>query len=151
MRIQTLLNEDFAPDAPASALSFNDLNTLQVRTLQRIASGEVDVDTADEKEYDIMADLAELGLLDDEYALSERGAKAVAIAKRLGGSAEVVAARRKQGKLDAFDASGEQYDPDADDDLPLQGSQGIGGDEFGEDEYAFPGEDDALAPRRPGL
>lgn len=94
MKIQTILNEDVAP-ATAPSISFNDLNTLQVRTLTRIANGEVDVDSADEKEYDIMSDLVELGLLDAEYQLAQRGMNAVALAKKLGGSAEVLAARQR--------------------------------------------------------
>ena len=101
MKIQTLLNEEFAANTPAQKLRFSDLNTLQVRTLLRIANGEVDVDSASEKEYDIITDLHDLGLLDDEYALAPRGLKAVEVANQLGGSAELVAARDKQGKLDS--------------------------------------------------
>lgn len=103
MKIQTILNEDFAPAAKPRGILFSDLNTLQVRTLQRLANGEVDVDNASDNEYDIMSDLAELGLLDQDYALTQLGSKAVAIAKKLGGSAELLAARKRQEKLGAID------------------------------------------------
>lgn len=94
MHIQEILNEEVA-QVTAPTVTFNDLNTLQVRTLLRIANGEVDVDSASEKEYDIMTDLVDLGLLDQEYQLSQRGSNAVLIAKKLGGSAEVQAARQR--------------------------------------------------------
>ncbi len=134
MHIQTLLNEEFAPAAPAVSVRYDDLSTQQVRTLQRIADGVIDVDSADEKEYDIIADLHELGLLDDEYALTKRGLAAVQIAKKLGGSAEVLQAQRRQAKLD--------NGPAANDDIELDVDAGVvDGDELppveDEDEYEF--------------
>lgn len=104
MHIQDILNEDFKSNSSVPSIRFNDLNTLQVRTLLRLADGEVDIESASDSEYDVMADLADMGLLDDEYNLNERGQKAVAIAKKLGGSAEVADARARQRKYDSMDA-----------------------------------------------
>lgn len=50
-----------------------DLNTLQLRTLKRIAGGAVTVDTASDREFEVMDDLHAMGVLDDEYELSEIG------------------------------------------------------------------------------
>ncbi|QDJ96460.1 hypothetical protein Xoosp13_274 [Xanthomonas phage Xoo-sp13] len=117
MKIQSILNEDFAPTTPPTAtddtgaapqtpvedggdsLRFNDLSAAQVGTLKRIASGAIDVDSASDSDYDTMVELADLGLLDQEYNVNERGQKVIAIAKRLGGSSDILAARAKQDKL----------------------------------------------------
>jgi len=130
MKIQTILSENFNAMAQAQGIKFSDLNTLQVRTLQRIANGEVDVETAEEREYDIMADLAEMGLLDQEYAMTERGMKAVAIAKKLGGSSELLAAKRRGEKMGAPNADNPELPPvEGEDDVA-----GMGGEE---DEFSF--------------
>jgi hypothetical protein len=138
MNIQNILSEDFQAQVaatPAPKIKFSDLDTLQVRVLQKIADGSLDVDTAKDSEYDIMADLAELGLLDQEYQLTKAGQKAVAIAQKLGGSAELLAARKKQQSMDTFDRDGvpaldvEVGDTVDDDALP--------GDEEVEDEDEF--------------
>lgn len=50
-----------------------DLNSLQLRTLNRIANGAVTVDTASDREFEVMEDLHALGLLNDEYELSDAG------------------------------------------------------------------------------
>lgn len=47
-------------------ISPNELDTLQLRTYNRIKGGEVDLDTADEKELDIIFDLIDLGVLDQD-------------------------------------------------------------------------------------
>ena len=137
MKIQNILAEEFG-GAPAVAaatpsIKFNDLNTLQVRTLQRIADGQVDVDSANENEYDIMTDLAELGLLDQEYQLTKRGQNAVNIAKQLGGSAELVNARKKQQAMSNFDRTGA-----APDDVEVETEfSDIDGEPEEEDEFRF--------------
>jgi hypothetical protein len=138
MNIQNILSEDFQAQVaatPAPKIKFSDLDTLQVRVLQKIADGSLDVDTAKDSEYDIMADLAELGLLDQDYQLTKAAQKAVAIAQKLGGSAELLAARKKQQSMDTFDRDGvpaldvEVGDTVDDDALP--------GDEEVEDEDEF--------------
>lgn len=137
MKIQNILAEDFggAPAAPATpSIKFKDLNTLQVRTLQRMADGQVDVDSANENEYDIMADLVELGLLDQEYQLTKAGQNAVAIAKKIGGSAELLDARKKQQAMSNFDRTGA-----APDDVEVDGVEfdDADGEPEEEDEFKF--------------
>lgn len=54
-------------------VTLSDLNSLQMRTLQRIASGAVTVDTASDREFEVMEDLHALGVLDDNYEISDVG------------------------------------------------------------------------------
>ena len=106
MRIQNLLSENYTPAAPEPIkLTFRDLNSLQVGLLLKIANGEVDVDSANEKQFDIMSDMVEMGLLTRDYDLSPSGAKAVEIAQKTGGSAELADVRRRQDALRQNDAT----------------------------------------------
>lgn len=136
MKIQNILSEDFQAQVatPAPKIKFSDLNTLQVRVLQKLADGSLDVDTASDSEYDIMADLAELGLLDNEYQLTKAGQKAVAIAQKLGGSAELLAAKKKQQAMNNFDRDGattvDVETNDTDEVDPLTGDEVEDEDEF---------------------
>ncbi len=107
MQIQQLISEDFSPEAAPAArpqLRLRDLNTLQRRTLQRLANGQVDVDSASDAEFEIINDLYQLGLLDQAYQLTKAGAKAVEIIKKLNAQ-EIEAARGRQSARDQFDAS----------------------------------------------
>ena len=131
MKIQTLLNEDATMVAsPATSLKYSDLNTLQIRTLQRIADGLVDVDSANDKEYDIIADLHDLGLLDDDYALTQRGQNAVAISKKLGGSSELMDAKRRQERMG-------QEAGDVVDDVEVEVGDEVPPEEEGDEEFNF--------------
>lgn len=138
MKIQNILSEDFQAQVaatPAPKIKFSDLNSLQVGILQRMADGSVTIDNATDKQYDIMADLAELGLLDQEYQLTKAGQKAVAIAQKLGGSAELLAARKKQQSMDTFDRDGvPALDVEVDDTVD---DDALPGDEEVEDEDEF--------------
>lgn len=138
MNIQNILSEDFQAQVaatPAPKIKFSDLDTLQVRVLQKIADGSLDVDTAKDSEYDIMADLAELGLLDQDYQLTKAGQKAVAIAQKLGGSAELLAARKKQQSMNNFDRDGvPALDVEVDDTVD---DDALPGDDEVEDEDEF--------------
>lgn len=139
MKIQNILSEDFQAQVaatPAPKIKFSDLDTLQVRVLQKLADGSIDVDTAKDSEYDIMADLAELGLLDQDYQLTKAGQKAVAIAQKLGGSAELLAAKKKQQSMNDFDrGSAPALDIDAEDDIVP--ADGLPADDEIEDEDEF--------------
>lgn len=152
MKIQTILNEDFSQDMDAGSvgdtqppatsvpkLRFNDLSTVQVGTLQRIANGSIDVDSASESDYDTMTELADLGLLDQEYQLNDRGAKVVAIAKKMGGSSELLAARAKQAKLGQSAAPQAPAATDDDAGADLGGDDlGLSDDDDGaQDDYDF--------------
>lgn len=62
-------NFDFGDDAEvkgfsAPKISVSDLNTLQLRTLNRLKNGVVDLDSASDKELEIIMDLIDLGLVD---------------------------------------------------------------------------------------
>lgn len=144
MRIQVLLNEEAFP---TTSISFGDLNTLQVRTLLRLADGSVDIDTASEKEYDIMSDLYDLGLLDQEYNLSERGQKAVAIAQKRGGSAEVQDAKRRQERLANFDRNNGSVGSNEVDDIEIQDGKALLSPDEGDDFEFELDDDDTLPPR----
>jgi hypothetical protein len=139
MNIQNILSEDFqaqVASTPAPKIKFSDLDTLQVRVLQKLADGSLDVDTAKDSEYNIMADLAELGLLDQEYQLTKAGQKAVAIAQKLGGSAELLAARKKQQSMNNFGRDGAPpVDVDAEDDIAA--ADGLPADDEVDDEDEF--------------
>lgn len=82
MKILNILNENFeldvdddfvpTPKQPIN-ISLSDLNSMQLRTLQRLNNGEVDIDSANDKEAEIIVDLHDLGLLDDNYEISDAG------------------------------------------------------------------------------
>lgn len=117
MKIQNILEDvnpmavggEQAPTLQQSVkIRYSDLSTPEVRSLLRIADGLVDIETASEKEFDILTDLQEKGLLDSEFALTPVGINAVKKAKEFGGSAEVVRAKRRQAKLDSGKA--DQFD-----------------------------------------
>lgn len=143
MQIQNLIAEDFSPEAaaPKPQLRLRDLNSLQRRTLQRLADGVVDVDSASEAEFEIISDLYQLGLLDDEYQVTKAGAKAVEIIKRLH-TQEIDAARGRQDARDRFDASKGASVTDVD--VPDVGGDTVVPDE--DDEFDF-SVDTAARPR----
>jgi hypothetical protein len=98
MRIEQVLNESLNDPldqlaserepveytAPSIDVSLEDLTSLQVRTLNRISNGLVTVDTASDKEFEIMQELEGLGLLDSEYEISELGTNVLSGAKDAG-------------------------------------------------------------------
>lgn len=60
MKIRNLLEATFEK----TRISPNQLNTLQLRTYNRIRHNEVDIDSADDRELEIILDLIDLGVLD---------------------------------------------------------------------------------------
>lgn len=95
MQIQNILSEDFTPEvAPRPQLRLRDLSPAQRRTLVRVADGVVDVDSANEAEFEVISDLYSLGLLDDEYQATKMGIKAVDVIKQLNAQ-EIEAARNR--------------------------------------------------------
>lgn len=84
MRIlDVLISENFNFDDndvtgfTAPKMSVSDLNSLQLRTLDRVKTGQVDIETASDKELDIIMDLIELGLIDDDGNITDAGNEAV--------------------------------------------------------------------------
>lgn len=74
-------NFDFGDDAEvkgfsAPKISVSDLNSLQLRTLNRLKDGVVDLDTASDKELEIIMDLIDLGLVDADGNVTDAGTEA---------------------------------------------------------------------------
>ncbi len=117
MLIQQLLSENFTPEASFKKLRLADLNSLQRRTLQKLAAGTIDVDSANDQEVEDISGLYSMGLLDDEYNINNIGLKALELIK-MSQAREVEAARnrdlarRAPASTDATDVTG---DDDQDD------------------------------------
>ena len=74
-------NFDFGDDAEvkgfsAPKISVSDLNSLQLRTLNRLKDGVVDLDSASDKELEIIMDLIDLGLVDADGNVTDAGTEA---------------------------------------------------------------------------
>lgn len=74
-------NFDFGDDAKvkgfsAPKISVSDLNSLQLRTLNRLKDGVVDLDSASDKELEIIMDLIDLGLVDADGNVTDAGTEA---------------------------------------------------------------------------
>lgn len=74
-------NFDFGDDAEvkgfsAPKISVSDLNSLQLRTLNRLKDGVVDLDSASDKELEIIMDLIDLGLVDADGNVTDAGIEA---------------------------------------------------------------------------
>lgn len=88
-------NFDFAEPRAATTvqqsplLSVSDLNSLQVRTLKRLRDGVIDMDTVSDKEFDIVMDLIDMGLVDSDGNVTVSGTdvsdKPVATRTAIGG------------------------------------------------------------------
>lgn len=82
MKILDILNEDFNMDDSdvrtftAPKMSLSDLNSLQLRTLERLRDGVVDMESASEKELDIILDLIDMGLVDADGNVTVSGEEA---------------------------------------------------------------------------
>lgn len=125
MKIQELLiteNFDFDTDSDfdtgtgfkAPKISVADLNSLQLNTLNRLKDGRVSIDSASEKELDIIMDLIDIGLVDADGNVTDSGEEA-AEAPNL--NVDVV-----DDEAVDFESSGEEIsgiDFDDDDDLDI--------------------------------
>lgn len=88
MRILDLLKENFNLDLDddgdtagvtgftAPKISVSDLNSLQLRTLNRLRDGIIDMESASDKEMDIIIDLIEIGLVDADGNVTDAGQEA---------------------------------------------------------------------------
>ncbi len=63
MKIRDLLEAAFETN---NVISPNEMNTLERRTYERIKNGKVNIDTADDREIEIILDLIDLGVLDQD-------------------------------------------------------------------------------------
>ena len=71
MDIRNILNEEF------DSLSRSELTSLQLRTLNRLNDGTVDLDSASDREADLIMELIDLGLVDDNGQLTDAGMAAL--------------------------------------------------------------------------
>lgn len=96
MNILELLNEQL--QLPSQGLSFNDLNSLHIAVLKKIANGDLSQETARPREIEVMDELSNFGLLDDTGQLTNQGQR---MAKRssMGNSAELRQVAQRDGKL----------------------------------------------------
>lgn len=85
--LDIIVTEDFEFDGNSTAsepksfsagvMSVSDLNSLQIRTLKRLSSRAVDIETASDKEVDLIMELIELGLVDNDGELTPSGQEAI--------------------------------------------------------------------------
>lgn len=61
---------------PSSTMAVSELKSLQLRTLGRLKDGVVDMETATDKEMDIIMDLIYLGLVDHDGNVTDAGQEA---------------------------------------------------------------------------
>lgn len=128
--LDILLTEDFdfegdvdtAKGFTAPAISVSDLNSLQLRTLKRVDSGLVDIESANEKELDIILDLIDLGLIDEEGNLTDAGRQAIEsdTATSSNDNAMNSDKEREDQDIDGDDTSfvdDDEYDDDDQDDI----------------------------------
>lgn len=99
MRIQVLLNEE---SMPTRSVSFDQLTDEQVYLLKKINSGRLDIETLEFEKLSSLDDLRDLGLIDDDYNLTERGTKAMAIS-RIHDQRNLDSVRQKQAGVRDFD------------------------------------------------
>lgn len=57
-------------------IAVSDLNSLQLRTLNRLKDGVVDIDSASDKELDVIMDLIDIGLVDTDGNVTDAGLEA---------------------------------------------------------------------------
>jgi hypothetical protein len=70
MKIRNLLEAAFETNI---VISPNEMNTLERRTYERIKNGKVNIDTADDREIEIILDLIDLGVLDQDGNIVQDG------------------------------------------------------------------------------
>jgi hypothetical protein len=92
MKIKTLL-ENMRP----SEIMFSDITPEQIGVLIKLNSGEIDIDSADERQFDVMTDLRGMGIIDQEWNLTREGRAAAMHAEKNGGSHDLQKARERSG------------------------------------------------------
>jgi len=75
--LDVLIRENFDGSRVAvPTMAVSDLNSLQLRTLGRLRDGVVDMESASDKEMDIIMDLIDLGLVDHDGNVTDAGNEA---------------------------------------------------------------------------
>lgn len=102
MKITTLLENM----NPASSVMFSDLSPEQIGVILKLNSGEIDMDSADERQFDVMTELRGMGVIDAEWNLSREGRAAAQHAEQNGGSHDLQKARERSGSGGGSDEFG---------------------------------------------
>lgn len=92
MKLSTLL-ENMNP----SSILFSDLTPEQIGVIVKLNSQEIDIDSADERQFDIMTELRGMGVIDQDWNLSREGRAAAQHAEQNGGSHDLQKARERSG------------------------------------------------------
>lgn len=81
------------------SFSVNDLTIGQVSVIKRLSNGSLNVETASDKDLEVINDLTDLEILDDDVEFTELGNKIVSIITKNGGSAQTKIAGMRDRKL----------------------------------------------------
>lgn len=77
MQLKTVLKEN-------AMLTFRDLSSFQIAMVKKIADGNFDLDNLMPKDWAIMDQLQDLGLIDAQYNLTPVGSRAAELGKKFG-------------------------------------------------------------------
>lgn len=134
MRIQVLLNEESMPERK---VHFDQLTDEQIYLLKKINAGRMDIEALEFEKLNDLDELMTLGLIDDDYGLTERGRKAVAIS-RIHDQRNLDSVRQKQDGARAFDRnnSENQY-TDYERDMGIQDGKTLLPKSKEDDEFEF--------------
>lgn len=81
MRLKNIVNEDYNTGV---ALTYRDLNSMQVAVLIKLAKGTLSEETASPRELAVLDSLINLNLVDDFYNLTKSGERAAQLGIKYG-------------------------------------------------------------------
>lgn len=115
--LNLLIKENFEFDDSGKAfsapkISVSELDSLQMRTLKRLRDGVVDLESASDKELDIIMDLIELGLVDVDGNVNASG-------DEMSQPADLDSRYRTSDTSELDNVQGDGDDPYEDEDSPL--------------------------------
>jgi len=84
-----------------SNILFSDITPEQIGVILKLNSGEIDIDSADERQFDVMTELRGMGIIDQDWNLSREGRAAAIHAEKNGGSHELQKARDRSNAAPA--------------------------------------------------
>ena len=113
-----------------SNILFSDITPEQIGVLLKLNSGEIDIDSADERQFDVMTELRGMGIIDQDWNLSREGRAAAQHAERTGGSHDLQKARERSN------AAPSEFGED-EFEVKLGTNDGGGIDDFEEEEEEF--------------
>lgn len=102
MKLNAVLKEDGA------VRTFRDLEPFQVAMIKKMAKGGVDFENLSPNNWATVYQLQDLGLLDQQFGLTDKGARANEIASKIGGT-DLRRARVRDQKLGRTGAPAQRY------------------------------------------